>query len=405
MILLITSLTLYILFAGRLTFSFPTNPANYFSHLSYSVLSGKLSLDNPSWDHDLSFFKGKKYMYWGPTPILFILPFMIPFGVNFSDALYTAILGAFGPLALYTTLSQMRKIGLARLSNFKIFLLCLFFAFGTVYFSVSVNGGVWFTSQAVTTLFSLISLALLLIYVKKKYLIYLLTSSSFLGLAIWGRNTFIFYLPFFLTLIIISHLKAKDKFSLGIKRLTYSLCVFLIILIIAGIYNYQRFGSVLESGYSYQKFALRFTEDKIKFGILNFAYIPHNFHYMFINAPKFINIFPYIKFDPEGNSFLLLSPLFFLVFYIFNKKYWKNLVSILFNLSIIFCILLIILFHLSFWGTGWLQFNYRYVLDAIPLIILLLARVVDDFHFVFVLSLFTISLAVNILGTLWLLNI
>ena len=54
---------------------------------------GRLYLVNPTWTSDLSIWHDKKYVYWGPTPVLFILPLVALFGVNLSDALYTSAAG------------------------------------------------------------------------------------------------------------------------------------------------------------------------------------------------------------------------------------------------------------------------------------------------------------------------
>lgn len=397
-------LLIYIIVAGRCKFYFPTDPANYFSHLSLSLLNGRLDLINPSWDHDLSIYKGKLYTYWGPTPILLILPIIYIFGVNISDILYTAILSSSAPVIIYLFLGKMEELNLIQLSNIKKVIISLFFAFGTVYFSIAVRGGVWFTSQAVSTLYMLIALYLLLSYSVSKKILYLIITSLFFGLAVWGRSTFIFYTPLFIAVIYIYTLHKLD-WKLLLNKTIPCIIVLIIILLLVSLFNYSRFGSIFESGYKYQNLAYRFTLEKSTYGYFNPAYIGHNFYYTFINPPIFSQIYPFIKFDPEGNSFLILSPLFLLIPLIFKKKYWESANLRIFNIVILFCMSLIILIQLNFWGTGWFQFNARYLLDIIPLLIILLAQISENLSLKILLSLIIVSILFNTAGALWLIGV
>ncbi len=402
-LILIIVLSIYIFFSGRLNFIFPTHPANYFNHLTYSFLQGRFNLINTVWTSDLSPFNGKLYMYWGPTPILVIAPFVLLFGINFSDALYTTIIGSFSALFFYLLLNQLNKLKITNLSTLKKYLLCLFFAFGTVHFYLSVYGSIWFTSQIISTLYAIFALYVIFLYLNSKKTLYLLSSSFFLGLAIWGRSSFILYIPLFTALIFISCQGLKNSLKIFLIRYSYLFIILSLFLIVAGIYNFQRFGSFLENGYSYHNYGAKFASNKSTHGFLNIAYIPHNFYYMFINTPKVLNKFPFFDFDREGNSFLTLSPLFFLVFMVINKKYWLNQ-KLLINLSLIFCVLSIIFFQLLFWGTGWLQFGYRYSLDIIPLLIILLSQVISNVSLKILVILVSISILLNTLGTLWFLK-
>lgn len=399
----ILTLIIYIMFAGRLKFEFPTDPANYFSHLSWSFLNGRLDLINPTWNHDLSIYNGKLYIYWGPTPVLLIIPIIFLFGVNISDGLYTALFSTLVPVFVYLSFQKMEELGLIHLSNIKKALLTIFLAFGTVFFSIAVRGGVWFTSQAFSTLYILISIYLIFSYLRSKKVIYLILSSLFLCLASWGRMTFFFYVPIFLALIVNS--VEINNIKLLLRKTVFFIFPLIIILAFTGLYNYLRFESIFENGYNYQNMAPKFVSDKINYGYFNPYYINHNFYYNFINPPVLLNHFPFFKFDPEGNSFLILSPLFLLTPLIFRRKHWKSLDLKLLNGTLIFCILFITIIQLNFFGTGWFQFNARYLLDVVPLLIILLAEVMEDISVLFISFLVIASIFLNTLGTLWLIGV
>ena len=162
LLIFLITIFVYILFAGRLSFSYPTHEANYLSHQAYSFLKGRIDLANPNWDHDLSFHNGKKYIYWGPSPVILIMPFIVLFGINFSDALYTAIISSLSPLIFYLITGELQKLKIINLSDFKRTLLALFFAFGTTHFILSINGGIWFTSQTISALYIFLAIFFLI---------------------------------------------------------------------------------------------------------------------------------------------------------------------------------------------------------------------------------------------------
>lgn len=395
-LLFLITLLIYIFMAGRFNFKFPTHSANYFSHLSYSFLNGRLDLINPSWNNDLSTFNGKLYAYWGPTPILLILPFIKIFGLNFSDALYTAIISSIGPLIFYFILQELDKLEIARISNFKKFILSLFLGFGTVYFILSINGGVWFTSQAVSTLYILISILFILKFKRFNKLRFLILAIIFLNLGIWGRTTFIFYLIFFLAIII-----SVKNFRISIFYFSL-ICLLFFLLFIT--YNYLRFGAILETGFLLQNWSPIFVENKQKYGIVNLSFFPTNFHYMFLNFPYLKPIFPYLQLDYWGNSIFSTSPLFILLILIFKKQYWQKS-FLLFNGSILSSIIATIFFLLIYFNTGYLQFGSRYLMDAIPLMLILLAQMIKAVHIRLILMLCLLSIAINTAGVLWFLNL
>jgi hypothetical protein len=403
--ILILFLTVYIFLAGRLTFTFPIEAANYFSYQTDAFFHGRLDIVNPNWEHDLSKYNNKLYMYWGPTPILLIFPFILFWGINFSDVLYTAIIGAFAPLIFYLTLNQLNKLEFTNLSLTKKILLTLFMGFGTVYFSVAIRGGVWFTSQTINILFILLSIYFMLRNLNTDRTWNLLLSGIFFGLAFWGRNTFILYFPLLVTLLVIK----KNKHHFSIKSLRNDLLAFIFICILFtqffGYYNYLRFNSFFETGVKYQEAADRYSQEEQTTGFFNVAYIPHNFYYNFINFPQLIQKFPFFDFDGEGNSFILMSPLFFTSLLILLRHYWRSKSLVYFNSILVLSFIGLTVFQLLFFGTGWFQFSARYMLDAIPFLLLILAEITEQIPTSIIGCLVLISIIFNTLGAFWLANI
>lgn len=396
LLIIILTLSVYIFFAGRLKFEFPTHRANYFSHLVYSLISGRLDLISAQWNHDLSSWQGKMYMYWGPTPVLLVSPFILIFGLNFSDALYTAILASLNPLLLYFILQELEKLNIININDFKKFLLSIFLGFGTVHFILSVNGGVWFTSQVLSIFYILLATLFILKFKRINNIFYLILSATFLSLGIWGRNPCIFYLPFFLIVIISAANYLRNIFLF--------LFISLVFISIAGGYNYLRFGSFVENGFTYSNMNAFDTEKKDNFGMLNAYFIPNNFYYMFQRFPEIKLQPPFLVFDYQGNSILFTSPLFIVLILFLERRYWVKKIALL-NLSLLFCLISIITFFLLFFATGWLQFGYRYLNDAMPAALILLSQVIADMPNALLVLLILVSVIINTMGVFWFLQL
>lgn len=391
----------YLLFAGRFQFEFPVTIYNYFSFLAEAFLHRSLSfISNPPYLQDLSVFNGKIYMYWGPTTVLPILPFVILFGKNISDVLYTAIIASFNPLIFYLILGQLEKIRFIKLLNYQKILLSLFLAFGTVHFYLSTSGTVWFTSQVISILFLLLAILFTVTFVNSKNKIKLILASLFFGFAVVAREILIFDAPIFLAFLLILHLQTKRKSQLVQNLMIFAL-VFSFILGLNFYYNYLRFESFFDNGHSRHNFAQHFAADLEKFGEFNPVYISKKFYYMFVNIPPLTQKLPYFAFDKEGNSFLFISPLFFSLIVLVRKKYWQSLNHKLINGSIIVSSLLIIFLLLNYFSTGWVQFGYRYILDVTPGFMILLTTIIDDMPPSLTIGLFLVSVIINLLGTLW----
>ena len=180
------------------------------------------------------------------------------------------------------------------------------------------------------------------------------------------------------------------------------ICIF---FVFEGIYNFARFGSIWETGHNFHNAAAKFTENIQKYGKISVHYIPINLYYLFINVPQLQEKFPFFDFSLDGNSILFTSPLFLLTFILVRRRYWQKKEMIYFNLAIIVSIITIVTFLSVYFSTGFIQFGYRYALDFIPLLILLLAEIASMIHVLVLIPLFILSILINMLGALWFLKI
>jgi len=387
-------LAIYLLVSGKGTFHWATTSRNYFSLQAYSLARGHMNLIVLPEDlYDLSIYKQKAYLYWPPLPSLFALPFVIFGGINVSDILYTAFWASFGPVILYLVLHQARRAKfIPPISESRIFLLTLFFAFGTVYFYLSVIGNVWFTSQIIATIPVLISLFLLFKFVESKKDIHYILSILFLCISFWGRNTLFIIGLLHLYVLFCMHPLRK-------KLLIISLAISVASIGLFGLYNHIRFGSFFENGLDYHQASPKWQSDLSNYGIISLHYLSNNAFYLFINPIGITKTFPYIRPDPEGNSIFSTSPLLLLFFGIFSINFFRRenrclLVYILTSGVILFFLLL-------YFSTGWYQFGYRYILDVLPLLILSLTFLMNLFPTTFTNILLGLSILLNSLGVIW----
>ena len=329
----------------------------YFNYLADAFIHGQLSLRIiPPNLHDLALFNGHYYMYWPPFPAILLMPFIAVVGVGFSDVFFTLVIGALNVALLAYIFRLFDKQDLIPLDADQRGLLTIFFAFGTVHLFLSSLGIVWFTSQVIAFLCSI--MAFLAAIRLKGYPAFFFTGLA-LACATLTRNHLIFLGIWPAWFLIQAHRSASTK-----KIISYLLVAALPILVgvfLNFLYNYLRFGSMLEYGLTYQYFGDFFGPDFLKYGHFNIHYVITNFYYNFIYYP-----FPTSDTALMGGSLFLLSPLFFASFWALSIPKFRNSVIVL-SLTVI-TVTIPILLNI---GTGWKTFGPRYTLDVtMPLLLL-----------------------------------
>lgn len=383
-------LAVYLFVAGDFQWRYRTTQFAYFNLLTESFLDLKLNLISPPANRfDLSEYQGRVYLYWGPLPAILLLPLIVFYGSGLSDKLYTAFFGALNVFIFYFILLKLRKLVKGKIGLNEVILLSLFFAFGTVNFAASVVGRVWFSSQVLSLTTYLASLFFLVDFLKKKknwfWAIFFWVTSWF------GRLAYLLTFPLYLGAIWLSDLPRKRK--------AFYLLTFLLLTILGlsayAFYNQSRFGSIWETGASFQAEAGRFKILKEKWGAYSFHYLPPNLWYQFFKPISFQTMFPFIKPNGMGNGIFLTSPLFLLLIYAFKTSFKKLKIIFLAGAAPAMIHLLF------FYGTGYFQFGARYLLDVIPLLILVLALSLKNAPPRIISLLLILSIIICSLGAVW----
>lgn len=358
-------------------------PRDWYKHYVYladAFLHQRLDLkDYPSFYHEIIDFKGKKYIPFPPAPAFLLIPFVAFWGTEFKQVYLAMILGAINGGLLYFLLNDFLP--------WQRTVLIIFYNLGTVVWYASIIGTTWFYALLCSNFF----LFLALIFFLKKKKIFL--SGLFLGLAVLSRHPSFLSLPFFLSFLQFKK-KKMSMFFLGlIPPLLFQLG-----------YNYLRFGHFGQEGYlllykNYIHSSYPYTIFKMWFknfpyyGWLDLRNIPLHLFTLFFLLPEKIDSFPFFKPSPYGMSIILTSPLFF---YLLKADYKKKIVK----RSLLTSILIFLLVG-SHYMQGWVQFGYRYLIDFLPfLMIILVSGLPKKINF-FLIFLLCFSILANYFGVWW----
>lgn len=318
--------------------------------------------------NDWSLVNGRVYGYWAPLTPAVMVPFVAVFGPGVSDLLINALFGGLNVGLFYWLLRRIDRAGLSAISEPCGIALTVVLAFGTVHFYMAASGRVWFASQVVTLTAVLAALIVACAPEPRRYHAWL--AGVCFGLAILGRNVVALLGLFFLVLLwqrIRESVRPSGR-TFFRAALAFGLPVILAVGV-QGAYNYGRFGDVFDSGQA----ALlrthgdpRFLADFEQYGQFHPHFFARNLKYYVwnVNVPRFPDGYP--GFDPDGNSLFLITPPL-----LFALAAWRHRAA--FMLAVAAGVLPMFVGLLLFRATGYYQFGNRYLLEMLPLLLLLAA--------------------------------
>jgi hypothetical protein len=354
------ALLAYGIVALRWNSTWQATPTAYFNYLADAFLHGMLHLRLlPPTTHDLVYYGGQYYLYWPPLPAILLMPFVALFGVQFSDVLLTVSVGALNVALVSALLRAAQRRDLIDLTPTRRGGLVLFFALGTVHFTLAPFGRVWPTGQLVA-----------FAGVACTYLAALNWTGvrAFLGVGLGVAVTFLTRNHMaFSGLWPLIYLVLRQRHSgwrpLAIRVLVSSLPV-VAALALVGAYNYLRFGSVFDTGVNYHQMSLFFAADFQRYGVFNLHYLPINLFYQFVAYPL-----PYTGQTFMGGGLFWLSPVFAAAVWGITqgRPRWSTW-ALVATIGLVATPILLLM------GTGWMQFGPRYSLDYMAPLLLLTAQ-------------------------------
>jgi len=396
------------------------SPDNHYVHLADSWLHGQLHLrGNPPGTNDWACFdteardmcpnhrwqfrdeRYRWYVSFPPFPAAVILPAVAAFGTDLPDRAFWALLAGVAPLLLFLLLRRLRKEGRSERSVREDLLLTTLFAFGTVYYFTAVQGAVWFAAHVV-------AVSLLVGYVwcgldaRRPLLAGLLLGLCFLtrpptallaiyfgveALRVSRRDT-----PVdrdrLIWVQLVQWLRGV-QWAAALKRIALFSAPILAIGALAMWHNHARFGDPFEFGHTYLQIRWR---DRIEtWGLFNFHYLPKNLAVFTSSMPWLSAEAPYVTISRHGLALWFTTPALLLT--LWPKRTTLTMVAL-------WCgVIPVAILDLMYQNSGWIQFGYRFALDYMPLLFVLLALGRRRFGPVFVLGV-VFAIGVNLFGAI-----
>ena len=372
-----------------------TPSKSYFDELARAWLDGRLYLTNPSDTHDLTLYNGQWYVANPPLVAILMVPLVWLFD-DFNTVVYAAANGALNAALLFLLLEWVARRVWTRLRTGGHLWLTAFFAFGTAHYYLSTVGRMWFMSQTITV--TLLLLAASLAVTRRPVWL----SGTAVALAVVARPHILVFAPLLLGIAVQNAREDGRKFNFG-SLVRWGLAIGVPFLLAVGgllFYNWLRFADPLDYGYLTENVADFMAGDLHKYGTFHPVFILRNLRVMFLNLPHWRA--PCNAFGPsvEGMSMLLVSPaLLYLAGALPLKRAperrkawavgaWAAVLTTLVPLAL-------------YYNTGAWQFGYKYLLDFLVPVMLLLALAAGQRPQWGMRILILVSMAVNLYGVLW----
>jgi hypothetical protein len=331
---------------------------DHYLQLALRLTQGKLDVDHLSpLYRDYAVWNGHKYLPFGPLPAFLLVPVVALFGVGVPLVFVGYIISAFNIVVFWRLLSRLH---VARETG--AWLTLLYFG-GTSYLSITLSGISTFFAHIVTTAFLL--LALLEFHGRARYLLV----GILLGMAAAARLTALFSLPYFLWVMGAQRRGPRENRTVDIGMLLLGVAV---PVAFVALYNFARFGDPTESGFGLAVLYNSVLEEARGAGLFSLSHIPKNLYFMLLAGPQPVGgewtavlKWPFITPSPWGMGMFFTTPA---LLYVFRARWSDESVR-----AAVLAIVATAAPIVTYYGIGYVQFGYRYALDFMPFVMLLLA--------------------------------
>lgn len=298
------------------------------------------------------------YVSFPPLPAVLLLPWVALFGLHTLDALYWVLFAGLGPALMFVVLRYVRETGRSARSLRDDLMVTLILAVGSVYYFVAVQGTVWFAAHVVAVACTCLYLLWSFGARRPSW------AGLALGLAVASRPATLLLAPFFVIEAIAGRDTDAEPSGHGRSRLA-SIGWFLLPLILVGLllmwHNQARFGDPFELGHRFLQ--VRWRPRIETWGLFSTHYLPRNLTVFFLSLPWLMKASPFVRITRHGLALWFTTPN--LLWSLFPKKVDATI------LGLWAAVLPTALCTLLYQNTGWVQFGYRFSLDYLPLLLVL----------------------------------
>jgi len=304
------------------------------------------------------------YMSFPPFPTVLMLPGALISGRAANDVIPTLLVAALIlPLGLLV-LRRLVAAGLSRRSLREDLWLVATLAFGSVVMFSAVQGKVWYTAHVVGVVLALVY-AWASIEASRP-----VAAGLALGAAALTRTAMAFMVVLFVCEAWRIHggLDAwrtdRAKLLRALRRPLVRFALPIAACAVAGMaYNYVRFGSPTEFGHTYLD--VRQQAQIEQFGLASYHYLARNLAVAFTLLPELSTRAPYVQISGHGLALWFTTPVLVLLPWprernALHRTLWLSVAAVAVP-------------SLLYQNSGWVQFGYRFSLDYLVLLVMLLA--------------------------------
>jgi len=297
------------------------------------------------------------FMSFPPVPALLMVPSALIGGRGGNDVIPTLLVAAAILPLLLLVLRRLREAQLSTRTEQEELWLVALLAFGTVLFFSSVQGKVWYTAQVC-------GVALALVYtwasIEAKRPI---VAGVALGAAALTRTSMAFMVPLFLFELWRTR-RSEGREGREWRGVLLRFAIPVVVCAIAGmIYNAIRFHSPTEFGHTYLDVRQQLQIEQ--FGLASYHYLGRNLAVAFTLLPEFPGHAPWLQISGHGLAIWVTTPVLLYVVWPREKPPIHRALWIT-----VACVAAPSLFYMN---SGWVQFGYRFQLDYIVFLIVLVA--------------------------------
>lgn len=304
-----------------------------------------------------------RYVSFPPFPALLMLPIVAVAGVAANDVVFTALWAGLNPALLYLLLGTLRRRNYSERTPLQDLWLTVAMGLGSVYFFSSVIGQVWYTAHVLATTL-VIGYAWASLDARRPYL-----AGLCLGLGFATRTPLGFAFVFFVWEAVRAHggwahLWRTKKIPLSLVKVCAKAALpALLIVALLLLHNYLRFEKLSEFGH---KFLNITWQGRIqRWGLFNYHFMSRNLATALVLMPRILAKAPFVQVSQHGMSLLITSPFLWLLL---RPRRGSPLAP-----GLWLTVLAVALPSLLYQNSGFVQFGYRFSLDYMVLLIMLLA--------------------------------
>lgn len=332
---------------------------------------------------DVIGWQGHAYLPFGPGPALLVVPLVALFGAVQANQWQPVVNAATAAVDVALLLMLVRRVAPRAGASDATWVVVLL-AFSTPLWWITVRTGPWHFAQLTAIAFTLVAV-LELLGRRRGWLV-----GSAFGLALLSRITLVVAIPFVVGLLIVG--AGKERRFAGVRAASVFVAFQIAALGVTAAYNAVRFGSPLESGYALAALPPFLAELRSQ-GLFSLDHVAGNLELLLVHLPVPAPPPFFLRPDGYGLSIGLASPGLALLL---RAEWSRPLVRWAGATAVA-----VLIPSLLYYGGGWIQLGFRYMLDALPFIAILAGSAIRRPLAGLWKVLIVLGVAVNLWGIVW----